>query len=35
LSLTVFERMPLQQVLTDGDYTLHDLDSDKQLNLFN
>jgi len=35
LSLTVFERLPLQQVLTDVDDTLYDPDSAKQLNLFN
>jgi hypothetical protein len=34
LSLTVFERMPLQQVLTDVDYTMHKHQSDNQLNLF-
>jgi hypothetical protein len=35
LSLTVFERMPLKQVLTDIDHTMHAVDSSKQLNLFN
>jgi hypothetical protein len=35
LSLTVFERMPLKQLLTDVDCTPHQADSDKQLNLFN
>jgi hypothetical protein len=34
LSLTVFERMPLQQVLTDVDYTTHKHQSNNQLNLF-
>jgi hypothetical protein len=34
LSLTVFERMPLYQVLTDGDHTTNSIDSRNQLNLF-
>jgi hypothetical protein len=34
LSLTVFERMPLNQVLTDSAYNSREPDSDKQLNLF-
>jgi hypothetical protein len=34
LSLTVFERMPLQQVLTDVDDTMHQPETDNQLNLF-
>lgn len=35
LSVTVFERMPLQQVLTDLDYSMHNSDLSNQLNLFN
>ena len=34
LSLTVFERMPLNQVLTDSAHNVHEPNSDKQLNLF-
>jgi hypothetical protein len=34
LSLTVFERMPLNQVLTDADYNSNGPDSSNQLNLF-
>lgn len=34
LSLTVFERMPLKQVLNDIDHTMHAIDSSNQLNLF-
>jgi len=34
LSLTVFERMPLNQVLTDSAYNSREPESDKQLNLF-
>jgi hypothetical protein len=35
LSLTVFERMPLKQVLTDIDHTMQTIDAVNQLNLFN
>lgn len=35
LSVTIFERMPLNQILTDSDYTMQDPDSSNQLNLFN
>jgi hypothetical protein len=35
LSLTVFERMPLKQVLTDIDHAMQTLDAANQLNLFN
>jgi hypothetical protein len=35
LSLTLFERMPLQQALTDVDHTMHTIESSNQLNLFN
>ncbi len=34
LSLTAFERMPLNQLLTDVDYNSDDLDSSNQLKLF-
>ena len=34
LSLTVFERIPLNQVLTDADYNSNDLAFPNQLNLF-
>ncbi|MEE8427878.1 MAG: IS4 family transposase [Gammaproteobacteria bacterium] len=35
LSVTIFERMPLQQVLTDSDYNMHNSNLSNQLNLFN
>lgn len=34
LSLSLFERMPLHQVLTNSDYTLYDSELSNQLNLF-
>ncbi len=34
LSVTVFEKMPLQQAFSDSDYVLEDAMSPKQLNLF-
>lgn len=34
LSVTIFERLPLLQVLTETDYTFNNLETDKQLNLF-
>ena len=33
LSVTVFEKMPLQQAFSDSDYVLEDAMSPKQLNL--
>jgi hypothetical protein len=34
LSVTIFERMPLYQILTDPEYRKHDLNAYNQLNLF-
>jgi len=35
LSLTIFEKMPLQQAFPDNDYTLKCTGFSNQLNLFN
>jgi len=34
LSLTVFETMPIDQLLTECDYTMYNDDPTNQLNLF-